>query len=113
MKTNIIYVAMDTQKKQHQVAWAAPDTGEIREYTVRNTAHEIERMVKKIRKQAASEIAVCYEAGVCGFVLQRRLQSSSTPASPRTRTDGTRCRWTVSWLWPLSKNRGEESKKTC
>src|SRR5574340_1670343 len=65
---------MDTHKKQHQVAWVHPDTGEIQEFTVPNTAREIERMVKKIRRQAPGEIHVCYEAGLCGFVLKRRLE---------------------------------------
>jgi transposase len=65
---------MDPHKKQHQVAWVHPETGEIREFSVANTPREIERMVKKIRKQAPGEIHVCYEAGVCGFVLQRQLQ---------------------------------------
>ena len=74
MNTTITHVAMDTHKKQHQVAWLHPDTGEIQEFTVANTAREIERMVKKIRKQAPGEIHVCYEAGVCGFVLQRLLE---------------------------------------
>jgi transposase len=74
VKTSITQVAMDTHKKQHRVAWVHPDTGEIQEFTVLNTAREIERMVKRIRKQAPGEIHVCYEAGVCGFVLQRRLQ---------------------------------------
>lgn len=74
MKTMITYVAMDTHKKQHQVAWMNPDTGEIQEFAVANTPHEIERMVKKLRKQAPGAIHVCYEAGVCGFVLQRQVQ---------------------------------------
>ena len=74
MKTSIAYVAMDTHKKQHHVAWIHPDTGEIQQFAVANTPQEIERMVKKIRQQVAGEIHVCYEAGVCGFVLQRRLE---------------------------------------
>jgi hypothetical protein len=65
---------MDTHKKQHQVAWVHPDTGEIQEFAVANTLREIERMVKRLRKQAPGEIHVCYEAGLCGFVLQRRLE---------------------------------------
>ena len=73
VKTSITHVAMDTHKKQHQVAWVHPDTGEIQEFTVPNRLREIERMVKKIRKQAPGEIHICYEAGLCGFVLKRRL----------------------------------------
>jgi transposase len=74
VKTSITHVAMDTHKKQYQVAWVHPDSGEIQEFTVANTVREIERMVQKIRKQVAGEIHVCYEAGVCGFVLQRLLE---------------------------------------
>jgi len=74
VKTMITYVAMDTHKKQHQVAWMDPDTGEIQDFAVANTPREIERMVQKLRKQAPGEIRLCYEAGVCGFVLQRQLQ---------------------------------------
>ncbi len=64
---------MDTHKKQHRIAWVHPDTGEIEEFRVANTTREIERMVKKIRRQALGAIHVCCEAEVCGFVLQRRL----------------------------------------
>lgn len=74
MKTSITHVAMDTHKKQHQVAWVHPDTGEIQEFAVANTPQEIGRMIKKIRKQARGEIHVCYEAGICGFVLKRRME---------------------------------------
>jgi len=74
VKTSITYVALDTHKKQHHVAWVHPDTGEIQQFTVANLPREIERMVKKLRAQAPGEIHVCYEAGVCGFVLQRQLQ---------------------------------------
>lgn len=65
---------MDTHKKQHQVAWVHPETAEVQEFTVPNTVREIKRMVKKIRKQSPGEVHVCYEAGICGFVLKRRLE---------------------------------------
>jgi len=75
VKTSITHVALDTHKKQHQVAWIHPETAEIQEFTVANTAQELGRMVKRIRKQAPGEVHVCYEAGLCGFVLQRRLEA--------------------------------------
>ena len=74
MKTSITHVAMDVHKKQHDVALVYPDTGELQRFTVRNTQEELARMVKRIRKQAPGEIHVCHEAGVCGFVLKRRLE---------------------------------------
>lgn len=73
MKTSITHVAMDVHKKQHQVAWVCPNTGEIQTFSVANTEAELTKMVKRIRQKAPGEIRVCYEAGVCGFVLQRRL----------------------------------------
>jgi transposase len=75
VKPSITYVAMDTHKKQHRVAWVHPNTGELQEFSVANTAREIERMIKRIRRQAPGEIHVCYEAGLCGFVLKRRLET--------------------------------------
>jgi transposase len=74
VNTSITYVAMDVHKKQHEVAWVNPKTGEVQTFTVRNTEAELTKMVQRIRRQVSGEIHICYEAGVCGFVLQRRLQ---------------------------------------
>jgi transposase len=74
VKTTITYVAMDVHKKQHEVAVMYGDTGELRRFTVANTPEELARMVKRIRRQGPGEIHICYEAGVCGFVLKRRLE---------------------------------------
>jgi transposase len=74
VKTRITYVAMDVHKKQHEVALVYPDTGEMRRFTVRNTPEELATMVKRIRRQAPGEVHVCYEAGVCGFVLKRQME---------------------------------------
>ena len=74
MDTSITYVAMDVHKKQHEVAWVNPKTGEVQTFTVRNTEAELTKMVQRIHWQVSGEIPVCYEAGVCGFVLPRRLQ---------------------------------------
>jgi transposase len=73
VRTSITYVAMDVHKKQHQAASGNPQTGEIETFSVSNTEKELTRMVKRLRKRCKGEIHVCYEAGVCGFVLQRRL----------------------------------------
>jgi len=74
VNTSITYMAMDVHKKQHEVAWINPKTGEVQTFVVRNTEGELTKMVQRIRRQVSGEIHICYEAGVCGFVLQRRLQ---------------------------------------
>jgi transposase len=90
---------MDTHKKVHKVALHYPRQEEIVSLTVKNTAIEIKKMVKKICRVAPGEVAFCYEAGVCGFTLKRRIEAlgcrcmviapSLTPQKPsdRIKTD--------------------------
>jgi transposase len=66
---------MDTHKKQHAVAVLDRHSGEIRQFSVRNTIKDIAKMVKSIARQASAEVKFCYEAGVCGFTLQRRIEA--------------------------------------
>lgn len=75
MDNNITHVAMDTHKKQHAVALAYPDTGEILVFTVKNTVKDIKKMVKKIQRKAPGEVRFCYEAGVCGFILKQQIEA--------------------------------------
>ena len=45
------------------------------ECSVKNTPSEIARLVKRIKSHAdGSEVIFCYEAGVCGFTLKRRIE---------------------------------------
>ena len=69
------YVAMDTHKKQHAVAVLDRNTGEIRQFSVKNTSRDIAKMVKRVAREAPAEVKFCYEAGVCGFTLQRRIEA--------------------------------------
>ena len=90
---------MDTHKKEHNVALHYPGQEEIVRFTVRNTARDIAKMAKKIAKRAPGDIKFCYEAGVCGFILKRRIEAqgctcaviapSLTPRKPgdRIKTD--------------------------
>lgn len=81
MENIITYVAMDTHKKQHKIALHYPSQEEIVEFTVNNTVRDIKRMVKKIIKQAPGQVEFCYEAGVCGFTLKRRIESHGCKCS--------------------------------
>ena len=99
MENSITYVAMDTHKKEHKVALHYPCQEEIARFDVSNSARDIKKMVNKIKKQAPSEVLFCYEAGVCGFTLKRRIEAlgckckviapSLTPQKPgeRIKTD--------------------------
>jgi len=73
VKEIITHVAMDTHKKQHRVAVVYPDSGEIREFSVKNIDKDIAKMVRQIKKRSGGQINFCYEAGVCGFTLKRQI----------------------------------------
>jgi len=75
MKNSITYIAMDTHKKQHKVALHYPSQEEIVEFTINNTIRDIKKMVKKITRQSPGKVEFCYEAGVCGFTLKRRIEN--------------------------------------
>lgn len=99
MDNSITFVAMDTHKKEHKVALIYPNDEQVIEFSVKNTHAEISKMVKKIKRNAPGQVKFCYEAGVCGFTLQRRIEAlgckcsviapSLTPRKPgeRIKTD--------------------------
>jgi transposase len=112
VNTSITYVGMDTHKKEHRVAVLFPGQEELLEMTVPNRAGDIRKAVQKIQKQSTGPVHFCYEAGVCGFDLQRRIEAmgcqcaviapSLTPCKPgeRVKTD----RRDAKKLLMLSKN---------
>ncbi len=73
MKNSITYVAMDVHKKQHTIAMILPGDDEVYQWTINNDARQIKRLTNQLRKKAPGEIVICYEAGVCGFDLQRQI----------------------------------------
>ena len=75
VEDSITYVGMDTHKKQHKVALIYPGEDAIIEFSIKNTVVEIRKMVRKIKRTAPDEVKFCYEAGVCGFTLQRRIEA--------------------------------------
>ncbi len=75
MKDSTVYVGLDAHKKEHKVAVFFPGREVPEESTVLNGAKEIDRWVGSLQRKAGlREIIVAYEAGVCGFALQRRIR---------------------------------------
>jgi len=66
---------MDTHKKEHKVALHYPGDEQVVQFAIKNNARDIKKMVNKVKKQAPSDIEFCYEAGVCGFTLKRRIEA--------------------------------------
>jgi transposase len=66
------YVGLDVHKATIAVAVAEEGRGEVRSYgTIRNTPEAVAKLVKKLGP--AEGLACCYEAGPCGYGLQRQL----------------------------------------
>jgi transposase len=77
MEGSIIWVGIDAHKKTLVVAVFRPGGREADEFTVENTATAIKKFVRRLVKDARGrEIRACYEAGTCGFTLQRRIEAA-------------------------------------
>lgn len=97
MEKSITYIAMDTHKKQHAVAWVDRGTGEVQVFSIPNTPKDIKKMVKTFHRKAPGAVQFCYEAGVCGFTLKRQIEAL-----------GSRCQVIAPSLVPRKK--GERIK---
>jgi transposase len=74
MHEGITFVGMDAHKKNIQVAMLTPDL-QATEWTMPNEQAAVRRMVKRIQREAPGEVRSCYEAGPCGYELQRQLNA--------------------------------------
>ena len=71
----ITFVGMDAHKKSIQVAMLLPGATPPVEWQVANEPAAIRRLAKKLVREAPGEVRCCYEAGPCGYALQRTLDS--------------------------------------
>ena len=66
------YVGLDVHKATIAVAVADEGRGEVRSYgTIKNTPEAVAKLVARLGP--AGRLACCYEAGPCGYGLQRQL----------------------------------------
>jgi len=72
----ITFVGMDAHKKAINVAMLLPGARGPLEWQVANEPAAIRRLAKKLAREAPGEVRCCYEAGPCGYVLQRQLEAA-------------------------------------
>lgn len=73
-KKGITYVGLDVHKSGINVAMMGPDSKVVDvEWQIANELHAIIRMVRKVKQHGSDEVIFCYEAGPCGYALQRQL----------------------------------------
>lgn len=77
MEGSITWVGIDAHKKTLAVAVLSPGSKTPEEFTVDNTEVAIRKLARRLTKAAKGrEVRACYEAGTCGFTLQRRLDAA-------------------------------------
>src|SRR5712671_7308661 len=74
MADRITYVGLDVHKENIVVAVASGGLrGEVREYgRIANPATALDRLLRKLGGEGMT-LLFCYEAGPCGYGIQRRL----------------------------------------
>lgn len=74
MDKGISWVGMDVDKRKIQVAVLYAGRKGIVELEVVNEPAAVRRIVRKIQREAGGSLRFCYEAGPCGYVLQRQIR---------------------------------------
>jgi transposase len=73
MSEIITYVGIDAHKRELHVAMLIGAAAEPVTWTVANEPKAIDRLRRKLEREAPGRVQVCYEAGPCGYALQRQL----------------------------------------
>ena len=81
MSESITYVGMDVHKQSVNVAVLFPGKERAVEWQVANEPAALRRMVRKVVREGAGEVRFCYEAGVCGYSLQRQIEAAGKAVS--------------------------------
>src|SRR6266536_2124345 len=68
------FVGLDTHKVSISLAMLIPGEDKPVEWQCTNDRASVRRMVKKVLRQAPSGVRFCYEAGPCGYALQRWIR---------------------------------------
>ena len=68
------HVGLDVHKQSISVAMLLPGSVKTVQWEMRNEPAEVRRLVRRLRRDAGGGAVLCaYEAGPCGYVLQRQL----------------------------------------
>lgn len=73
MNEPITYVGIDAHKRELHIAMLVGHSVTPVTWKVANEPRAIERLRRQVDREAPGCVEVCYEAGPCGYVLQRQL----------------------------------------
>jgi transposase len=73
VKNITTYVGVDAHKKDLFIAMLIGDQTTPVTWTVPNEPNAVRRLVRKLERDAPGPVLGCYEAGPCGYALQRQM----------------------------------------
>ena len=73
MKQITTYVGIDAHKKDLFIAMLVGTHTVPVSWTVANEPNAVRRLVRKLEREAPGPVRACYEAGPCGYALQRQM----------------------------------------
>jgi transposase len=76
MKQVTTYVGIDAHKKDLFIAMLVGDHPTPVTWQVANEPQAVRRLVRKVEREAPGPVRVCYEAGPCGYALQRQMTTT-------------------------------------
>ncbi len=76
MKNVTTYVGIDAHKKDLFIAMVVGTQATPVTWTVPNESSAIRRLVRKLEREAPGPVRACYEAGPCGYALQRQMTTT-------------------------------------
>lgn len=68
------FVGLDVHKESVNVAMLLPEESEPVEWQVSHNPGSLRRLVKKLQRVGVGEVKACYEAGPCGYAVQRAMR---------------------------------------
>ena len=76
MREVITYVGIDAHKKDLFVAMLIGQEKTPVTWQLANEPHAVRRLVRKLEREAPGAVRACYEAGPCGYALQRQMTTA-------------------------------------
>ena len=76
MKNITTYVGVDAHKKDLFIAMLVGAQQTPVTWQLANEPNAIRRLVRKLEREAPGPVSVCYEAGPCGYALQRQVTTT-------------------------------------
>jgi transposase len=74
MEEGTTFVGLDVHKEAINVAMLLPGGARPVEWQASGDAGALRRLVRKLQRTAVGDLRVCYEAGPCGYAVQRMVR---------------------------------------